>query len=1258
MTLTRLHLALALALVCGSARAQPCLVGYNFTQSPPPVNGTYGCGETVTFCFTVTFWNSTNANWFQGIVANFGPGWDLSTLTPGAPPASCSGSGTWGWYNSVQGTAATNIGPQGPGFFYDYNPADGNPGNNFGDFCTGVVNWQFCWTISVLSPPACVNGLGLGVSFNTFGDSETGSWGSGACGLDPVVPSTPAVIQACSVSAGTGGPLVTCSSAAPTLLSTILGGAPDPGGAWTAPSGAPHTGILDPAVDASGNYTYTVTSAAPPCSQSAVIAVTVNPQPDAGTDAASTVCASDAPLTMLNLLGGAPDAGGSWTGPAGASSGSFNPAIDPPGAYVYTIAGTPPCVNVSATVTLTVNPSPNAGADGALTLCSNAPANPLFGALGGAPSAGGTWTGPGGAMSGTFDPALNLPGDYIYTVNGVAPCPNSSATVSVAVNQLPDAGIDAIAALCETAGATALTSLLGGSPDANGTWTDPSAQAIASSIAPSTAPSGIYTYTVTGIAPCPSASATLDLSINQQPAAGTNSAVNLCDASAPIDLFASLGGAPDGGGTWSGPNGPLGSTTFTPGTSTPGQYTYSITAQAPCINSAATVTVNVSPQPSAGVSAPLSICSSSGATALLPSLGATALPGGTWTDPSGAATSGSFTPGASADGAYTYTIVGVAPCPDAQATVTVSTIAASNPGTNGTLSACSSDAPVGLFSSLGGNPDAGGNWTAPGGGATSANLNPASAASGIYTYTLPANGPCPAASAQVNVAISTAANAGTDGSQTLCSSNAAPFNLISALGGGPNAGGSWTDPNGAAHGPTFTTSTDATGDYIYTVAGTAPCPSASSTVSMSVVQAPNAGVGSNVALCANAPVADPFAWLSGAPDMGGGWTAPGGSAITQVDPSTAANGNYTYTVVGTAPCPNAQAVIALTVDQPPDAGADGILNICLDGPATNMLALLSGAQAGGSWIGPFGAFNGTFNPGPDAPGIYTYTVNGVGACINQVDQGTVTVTVNPLPQPSFTQDVDRGCVPLEVNFTNTTPGALLSAGWIFGDGGLASTVDSAWHMYMGAGQRDVTLTVTDANGCSASITLDNAVLVSGGPSASFNALPRRVSVNDPVTTISHEPEDLVNYLWTIDDIESDTSGTFRWTFDPPIIGYHDICLLATDSLGCFNSDCLQVLVDDDLTIWVPNAFTPNSDDKNEVWRPSVLGVEEGWYTLRVFDRWGLEVFSTDDPATGWDGTFNNGGEALPQDVYVWILKAKDQFTPEKADLIGTVSLLR
>ncbi|MCU0320348.1 MAG: hypothetical protein MUE88_09775, partial [Flavobacteriales bacterium] len=60
--------------------AQPCATGFLLTTSPLPQNGTYSCGETVTFCLTITGWNSTSANWFHGVSATFGAGWDLSTL--------------------------------------------------------------------------------------------------------------------------------------------------------------------------------------------------------------------------------------------------------------------------------------------------------------------------------------------------------------------------------------------------------------------------------------------------------------------------------------------------------------------------------------------------------------------------------------------------------------------------------------------------------------------------------------------------------------------------------------------------------------------------------------------------------------------------------------------------------------------------------------------------------------------------------------------------------------------------------------------------------------------------------------------------------------------------------------------------------------------------------------------------------------------------------------------------------------------------
>jgi hypothetical protein len=65
-----------------------CLVSSTLVATPPPVDGMYAPGETVTFCFTVTAWDETNTNWLHGCTASFGPGWNTATLTPGTPPAS------------------------------------------------------------------------------------------------------------------------------------------------------------------------------------------------------------------------------------------------------------------------------------------------------------------------------------------------------------------------------------------------------------------------------------------------------------------------------------------------------------------------------------------------------------------------------------------------------------------------------------------------------------------------------------------------------------------------------------------------------------------------------------------------------------------------------------------------------------------------------------------------------------------------------------------------------------------------------------------------------------------------------------------------------------------------------------------------------------------------------------------------------------------------------------------------------------------
>ena len=118
-------------------------------------------------------------------------------------------------------------------------------------------------------------------------------------------------------------------------------------------------------------------------------------------------------------------------------------------------------------MTVTENLAPNAGADGAITLCSNGATSNLFTLLIGA-QAGGTWTAPGGgAFSGTYDPALNNAGIYTYTVTGVAPCPNDQAIVTVTENPAPNTGADGAITLCSNGATSNLFTLLIGARPAD-----------------------------------------------------------------------------------------------------------------------------------------------------------------------------------------------------------------------------------------------------------------------------------------------------------------------------------------------------------------------------------------------------------------------------------------------------------------------------------------------------------------------------------------------------------------------------------------------------------------------------------------------------------------------------------------------------------------------------------------------------------------------------------------------------------------------
>jgi gliding motility-associated-like protein len=118
------------------------------------------------------------------------------------------------------------------------------------------------------------------------------------------------------------------------------------------------------------------------------------------------------------------------------------------------------------------------------------------------------------------------------------------------------------------------------------------------------------------------------------------------------------------------------------------------------------------------------------------------------------------------------------------------------------------------------------------------------------------------------------------------------------------------------------------------------------------------------------------------------------------------------------------------------------------------------------------------------------------------------------------------------------------------------------------------------------------------------------------------------YMWTTNPIQTGATATKLRT------GYYG--LVVTDANGCTATD--SVFIDPGPCcdeVFVPNAFSPNGDGKNDIWR-IVTAAGFDLIQLDVYDRWGNKVWGTIDPLRGWDGTF--GGKAMDMETYFYIFR--------------------
>lgn len=313
-------------------------------------------------------------------------------------------------------------------------------------------------------------------------------------------------------------------------------------------------------------------------------------------------------------------------------------------------------------------------------------------------------------------------------------------------------------------------------------------------------------------------------------------------------------------------------------------------------------------------------------------------------------------------------------------------------------------------------------------------------------------------------------------------------------------------------------------------------------------------------------------------------------------------------------------------------------------------SIMTAATSGGTWSGTgiTDPVNGVFDPATAGPGTHTITYTITGAC-----GGTDTedVIVNPLPTVAFSGDVLQGCEPLTVTFTSTS-----SAGtclWDFGDGN-TSTDCNPTHTYADDGIYDVTLTITDANGCVSSFTATNYIEVFDTPVANFTFGPQPTTFLDPDIYFTDQSVGAAAWAWDFAGLGTSLAQNPTWTFDD--IGTYDVTLVVTSANGCVDQITYTVVIHDEFLIYVPNAITMDGDGINDIFFPVIGGgLDENNFTMYIFDRWGELIFEADSPYTPWDGTYK--GVPVETEVYVWKINCKDD-QGNSHEYIGHVTVLK
>ena len=361
-------------------------------------------------------------------------------------------------------------------------------------------------------------------------------------------------------------------------------------------------------------------------------------------------------------------------------------------------------------------------------------------------------------------------------------------------------------------------------------------------------------------------------------------------------------------------------------------------------------------------------------------------------------------------------------------------------------------------------------------------------------------------------------------------------------------------------------------------------------------------------------------------NMGPGYTYLwDGTNITTFSLAVTTGGSYIRTVTSAAGC-SASSTFVVDEFQNPSVDLGPDITVCEQVPVTL-------SERSGSVVSSYSWSTGesTATISPTTSGTYSLSVVDANNCPGQ---GQVVVTFRPIPSVSI-PDTLTVCEGESKAVDAGNPGII---SWSTGSTDSEIVINSQGSY----------VAIANNGTCA-----DTGVVYLEVVEFPTSMLDKRLEDQlfcfeemDSAIVLTAGTNERFDYLWD----SGETSSTLEVTEE----GTHYVSI----SLGtCSIDDEITLTEYCPYSIFVPNAFTPNGDGRNDIFYGYGTNLIE--YQLVIFDRWGLRVFDTNDIHQGWDGTYR--GADAPNDVYVWKVyyRAEEvQGTEKNHEKVGTVTLVR